>query len=258
MSLFERSREPASNATFATPSGRELAVGFAALTVLALIAWLHTASNAQGMWAMPGTMGMPFFAFLSMWTVMMIAMMLPATTPVVVLWGRMIAFQSAGARRYARSAVFLFAYLVAWAVLGAATWLALRALESVVPRAAFANGAFAATALAVAGIYQLTPAKNRCLEHCRSPVSLLAHFRRNDGPFVDFRIGFLHGGYCIGCCAGLMVVLVGVGLMNVPVMAALTILIYAEKLAPYSAITARVTGVLFICAAPAVWLWPRA
>jgi predicted metal-binding membrane protein len=258
LSPSKRSRDRASSSAFVAPARRELAVGFAALTVFALIAWWHTASSARGMWGMPGTMGMPLFAFLSMWNVMMIAMMLPATTPVVVLWGRMIASQSAGARRYGRLLVFLFAYLVAWALLGAATWLALRALESVVPRAWFANGTFAATALAIAGIYQLTPAKNWCLEHCRSPISLLAHFRGRDGPFVDFRIGFLHGGYCIGCCAGLMVVLMGVGLMNVPVMVVLTIVIFAEKLAPYSSVTARTTGVLLLCAAPVVLLWARA
>src|SRR5262245_22926899 len=210
------------------------------------------------MYFMPGTMDMPFFAFLSMWTVMMIAMMLPATTPVVVLWGRMIAWQTVGARRYGRLSVFLCGYLLAWALLGAATWLVLRALESVLSRDAFESGAFAAAALAFAGIYQLTPAKNWCLEHCRSPVSLLTHFRGSDGPFVDLRIGFLHGGYCIGCCVGLMVVLMGLGLMNVPVMVVLTILIFAEKLARYGSTVARVTGVLFLCAAPVVLLLARA
>ena len=244
--------------SFAAPTRRELAIGFAALTVLASIAWWHTASNARGMYWMPGTMGMPFFAFLTMWTVMMVAMMLPATTPVVALWGRMIASQSAGARRYGRMAVFLFGYLLAWTLLGAVTWLGLRVLEGLLPNTVFTSGVFAAAALVLAGIYQLTPAKNWCLDHCRSPVSLLTHFRAGDGPLVDLRIGFLHGGYCIGCCAGLMLVLMGVGLMNVPVMVVLTILIFAEKLAPHGPITARVTGVVFLFAAPVVLLWLRA
>ena len=235
----------------------ELAVAFAALTALALIAWWYTVSNAHGMYRMTGTMGMPFFAFLTMWIVMMIAMMLPATTPVVALWNRMIALQSKGALRHVRMTLFLIGYLLAWTLIGAVAWLGLRGLESAVPHHAFENGAVAAASLALAGVYQMTPAKNWCLEHCRSPISLLTHFRGKDGPFVDLRVGFLHGGYCIGCCVGLMVVLVGVGLMNVPVMVVLTLLIFAEKLAPHGVVTARAAGVLLLLAAPAVWVWLR-
>src|SRR4030095_4549102 len=123
--------------SFAAPTRRELALGFAALTVLASIAWWHTASNARGMYWMPGTMGMPFFALLTMWTVTRVAVMLPATTPVVALWGRMIASQSAGARRYGRLAVFLFGYLLAWTLLGAVAWVRRRVLAGSLRGAVF-------------------------------------------------------------------------------------------------------------------------
>jgi predicted metal-binding membrane protein len=186
---------------------------------------------------------------------MMVAMMLPATTPVVTIWGRLVASQSRGIRRYARMAVFLGAYLVAWSAIGVVTWAVLRAIEATLPKSAFTSGGVAAATLAIAGVYQLTRLKHACLDHCRSPVTLLAHFRGRGGPFADFRIGFLHGGYCVGCCAGLMLVLIGVGLMNVPAMVVLTVLIFVEKLAPRGPIVARASGAVFLVAALAVWMW---
>ena len=234
---------------------RERVVGYTALTILALIAWWLTVTQARGMWWMPGTMGMGLVPFLAMWIVMMVAMMLPATTPVVTIWGRLVASQSRGIRRYARMTVFLCAYLVAWSVIGVVAWAMLRAVEATLPKSAFTSGAVAAVTLATAGVYQLTRLKHACLDHCRSPVTLLAHFRGRDGPFTDFRIGFLHGGYCVGCCAGLMLVLIGVGLMNVPAMVVLTVLIFAEKLAPRGPIVARASGVVFLVAALVVWMW---
>lgn len=242
--------------TAATPTRTELAAGFAALTILALLAWWQTVSHARAMGNLPGTMGMPILPFISMWVVMMVAMMLPATTPIVTLWGRMIARQSPGITRVVRMGIFLSAYVLAWALLGVLAWFGLRGLESALPDKVFTNGVVGAVALGVAGIYQLTPAKNVCLEHCRSPIALLAHFRGHHERLADLRIGFLHGGYCVGCCAGLMVVLMGVGLMNLPAMVLLTALIFAEKLAPRGELIARITGVAFLLAAPLVLMYP--
>jgi predicted metal-binding membrane protein len=229
-----------------------------ALTALAAVAWWDTAASARSMGNMPGTMGMPLLPFLTMWTVMMIAMMLPATTPVVTLWGRMIGMQSRGVVRLLRLGVFLSAYVLAWAVLGAVAWLVLRGIESVLPAGAFAEGWIAAGAFALAGVYQLTPAKDLCLEHCRSPVSLLGHFRGRGGRLADLRIGLLHGLYCIGCCMGLMVVLMGVGLMHLPAMVVLTAMIFAEKLSPGGKLIARTTGVAFLAAALLLMVYPEA
>jgi hypothetical protein len=70
-----------------------------------------------------------------------------------------------------------------------------------------------------AGLYQLSPLKDRCLSHCRSPLGFLIHFGGYSGRLCDLRVGLYHGGYCVGCCWGLMVVLVAVGVMNVGWMA---------------------------------------
>ncbi len=242
----------------AAPTRTELATGFAALTFLAILAWWQTVSHARAMGNMPGTMGMPMVPFISMWVVMMIAMMLPATTPIVTLWGRMIARQSPGLLRVLRMTLFLSAYVAAWGLLGLLGWLGLRALESALPHQLFVNGVIGAIALGLAGIYQLTPFKNVCLEHCRSPVALLAHFRGHNERLADIRIGFLHGIYCVGCCVGLMIVLIGVCLMNLPAMVLLTALIFAEKLAPAGELIARITGIAFLLAAPFALIYPGA
>ena len=83
--------------------------------------------------------------------------------------------------------------------------------------------------LALAGIYQLTPMKEVCLRHCRSPLGFLMHFGNYHGHLRDVRVGVYHGMFCVGCCWGLMIVLVAVGLMNLAWMAGLAAVILVEK-----------------------------
>src|SRR5260370_22043650 len=70
----------------------------------------------------------------------------------------------------------------------------------------------------VLGLYQLSPIKDRCLSHCRSPFSLLMHYANFHGPLRDLRAGTHHALYCFGCCWALMLVLVVAGRMNPPAM----------------------------------------
>ena len=73
-------------------------------------------------------------------------------------------------------------------------------------------------AFAAAGLYQLTPLKDLCLSHCRSPLGLLLHYGSYRGKARDLRVGVHHGGYCLGCCWALMVILIAVGVMNIAAM----------------------------------------
>src|SRR5207248_7973418 len=91
----------------------------------------------------------------------------------------------------------------------------------------YAGGAI----LVFAGLYQLTPLKNACLKHCRSPLHFVMHGWR-DGRTGALAMGATHGVFCLGCCWGIMAVLFVVGLMNLGWMAGLSLLIIAEKLAP--------------------------
>ena len=82
---------------------------------------------------------------------------------------------------------------------------------------------------AACGMYQLSRLKDRCLAHCRSPLALLLHYGSYQGRFRDLRAGAHHGGYCLGCCWGLMVILIAVGVMNVAAMVGLAALVLVEK-----------------------------
>lgn len=123
----------------------------------------------------------------------------------------------------------ILGYLGAWAAFGmvafAAAWAAGRlAIEA--PAVAPWVGA---AALAGAGLYQLTPLKDRCLSHCRSPLGFLLHFGGYSGRLRDIRVGLYHGGYCVGCCWALFIVLIAVGVMNLAWMAGLAAVIFLEK-----------------------------
>ncbi len=89
----------------------------------------------------------------------------------------------------------------------------------------------AGAAIVVAGLYQLTPLKRVCLRHCRTPFHWVLH-RWRDGRLGPARMGLEHGGYCVGCCWALMVVLFAVGVMSLAWMAVVAALIFAEKVLP--------------------------
>lgn len=82
--------------------------------------------------------------------------------------------------------------------------------------------------LAVAGAYQLTPLKDSCAAHCRSPLGFIAaHW--SDGAEGAARMGALYGVYCVGCCALIVAALFGLGVMSPAWMAALAALIFTER-----------------------------
>jgi predicted metal-binding membrane protein len=108
-----------------------------------------------------------------------------------------------------------------------------------------------------AGVYQLTSYKDVCLRHCRSPMSLLLHYTSFRGPAIDLRVGFHHGLYCVACCWGLMLILVAVGVMNIPAMVALTIVIFAEKLLRHGLLIARLIGISFFGTAVVAVIFPN-
>jgi predicted metal-binding membrane protein len=95
--------------------------------------------------------------------------------------------------------------------------------------------------LLVAGLYQLTPLKRVCLDHCRTPLGFVAsHWR--DGRLGALRMGIVHGAYCLGCCWALFAVLVAAGVMSLAWMLLLTLVVFAEKALPQGRRTAAVVG----------------
>lgn len=214
---------------FAFERGARRPAVWGALLAATALAWALTVRGAVEMGNMPGTMGRSVPAFVGMWTVMMAAMMLPSVAPVGSLYVRSLRRQSAGLVSGLRLTGLVFGYLGVWAAFGlvafGAAWTAGR-LAREAPGVAPWVGA---GVLAVCGIYQLTPLKERCLSHCRSPVSFLLHFGSYRGRKRDVRVGVYHGAYCLGCCWSLMVVMIAVGVMNLAWMAGLAAIIFMEK-----------------------------
>ncbi|MGE5104559.1 MAG: DUF2182 domain-containing protein, partial [Betaproteobacteria bacterium] len=162
---------------------------------------------------MPGTTS--FLFLFGMWGGMMIGMMAGPATPMLLLFAGAHATRQPG-RLPLATILFGLGYAIAWIVFSAGAALAQWALH----RAAMLSPAMTAAmpwlggaVLIVAGVYQLTPVKRMCLDHCRSPLGFLMTHWRN-GALGAAEMGLRHGAYCVGCCWALMLVLFAVGVMN--------------------------------------------
>jgi predicted metal-binding membrane protein len=153
-------------------------------------------------------------------------------------------------------ALFVSGYLFAWAGFGLLVFFALAATERVVDGSSGAGRWLGAGVFAFAGLYQLTPLKNACLRHCRSPLMQLLQYSGWKGRARDLRVGLHHGAYCVGCCWGLMVVLLAVGVMNVAAMAGLAAVIFLEKLWRHGKLLSVLVGIAFLMIAGLVALHP--
>jgi predicted metal-binding membrane protein len=114
----------------------------------------------------------------------------------------------------------------------------------------------AATVFVVGGIYQLTPLKERCLLHCRSPLGLLLHYGSYRGRTRDLRAAMHHGAYCLGCCWALMLLFIAFGAMNIAAMVGLAAVVFTEKVSPRGDRLSHVFGIGCLALAAAVLIWP--
>ncbi len=111
-----------------------------------------------------------------------------------------------------------------------------------------------ATLLILAGVYQVTPLKQMCLRQCRSPIAFLfQHW--HPGSLGALHMGLSHGGYCLGCCWALMLLLFVGGVMNLYVIAALSTVVAVEKTSRLGELGSRVSGGVLV--ALAVWILSR-
>jgi len=235
---------------------RQLAPAWAALVLLAVLAWVVTVQQAEGMGLGSGTMGLALPAFLAMWVAMMAAMMFPSVAPMAIVWSRTIVARSTGLERAWRIATFVTGYLLAWAAFGVVAYVVLAGADRLLEAVPEAGRWIGFAVFAIAGVYQLTPLKDVCLRHCRSPVMSLLHYGSYRGRTRDLRVGFHHGVYCVGCCWGLMLVLAAVGVMNIAAMAVLAAVILLEKLWSRGEMLAKVVGIAFLIAAVVVLVRP--
>ena len=239
---------------------RDLAAAWFLVVLIAVPAWALTIGQARDMGVEPGTMGMALPLFLLLWVTMMAAMMLPSMAPVAITWVRGIGRQSSGWARAARTTEFIGGYLLVWTAFGLLAYVALAFTGDLVDDHPTAGRWIGFASFLLAGLYQLGPLKYVCLRHCRNPLSHLVHYAGFPRRARDLRVGVHHGAYCVGCCAGLMVVLIPLGMMNVAAMAALAVVIFVEKLWSRGPLLARVVGITFLVLAVLApfqdWLLP--
>ena len=231
----------------------ERTVTLAGLTALVALAWIYLLRLSREAVSM-AEMGMahlgpwtPADAALAagMWSVMMVAMMLPSAAPMILV------FVTVNLRRgfdanapYVSTGLFTLGYLLVWGVFSvgatAAQWGSQRA--AVLAEATLALTPLAGAAVLVAaGLWQLTPLKYACLARCQSPIGfLLAEWRQGRrGALV---MGLRHGLYCLGCCWALMALLFVGGVMNLAWVAAIATFVLVEKTVPAGRVVGWLSG----------------
>lgn len=214
----------------------------------ALLAWQAVTMGKQGAMGMGLTMGMGAALFIMLWTVMMVAMMFPSAAPMILMFSSVYAGKRQRQGAFVPTWVFVAAYLLIWTGFGVLAYPLAMEAEHLAGQSSWLMGNAArigGAVLVLAGLYQLSPLKRICLVKCRTPLQFILT-SWHDGYAGAFRMGLVHGTYCLGCCWLLFVLLFPLGIMNIGVMALLTLLIYAEKAFPIGQQMSLFAGVALI------------
>ena len=189
-------------------------------------------------------------AFTLGWTLMIVAMMLPSSVPLVVTFGALVGRRAQPARLVA---LLLLGYLLVWAGFGFVAWAADRGVHVAVdalPWLAAHPQLILAATLLVAGLWQFSPLRDRCLDECRSPLGfVLNRWRGVSERREALAMGISHGAFCVGCCWSLMLVMFGVGISSLTAMLVLGGLTAVEKNLPQGRRLTRPLGVVLVLAA---------
>jgi len=235
---------------------RDRAILVGSLVALALVAWLSLflwGASPYGQYlhheSIAGPLPLEISLFTLGWVLMIVAMMLPSSVPLVLVFAGVV-----GRRPHPGLLVSLLlaGYLAIWSLFGAGAWLLDRGIHAIVnawPWLATHSYLILATTLIVAGLWQFSPIRDRCLEECRSPFGFVVNrWRGTSLRKESFAMGVAHGAFCVGCCWSLMLVMFGVGLGSVPAMLGLGAITAVEKNLPWGRRLTRPMGVVLILA----------
>ena len=224
-----------------------------------MAAWLYLAldrprmSNGSMMDAM--TVTHPWAAAelgprMLMWSVMMVAMMVPTAVPMTLVYGAVARKAERDGRPVAPVFVFVAGYVAIWVLFSVAATAAqggLDELSLLSSNMSSASRYLGGGLLIGAGLYELTPLKHLCLAHCRAPAHFISQ-RWRGGFLGAFRLGSALGRYCLGCCWILMGLLFLGGLMNLLWVASIAAFILVEKTVPLADRGSRFVGAAMIAA----------
>lgn len=236
----------------ASPRQALLAAILGALTLASwAVLWWWSASPYAGLLYQAGGVDASAFAPLSRWVpqaetvvpavlhafafvLMLAAMMLPTTYPLLAMFRRITAARPDGARL---AVLVVGGFLAVWFAFGVVAHTldeALRALASRSAWLALRGDIVAAGVLAGAGLFQFSALKYRCLEQCHAPFGFVSARWHGRAPSLEaLRLGIDHGVFCVGCCWALMALMFVVGVGNVGWMLALAVVMAAEKNLPW-------------------------
>ena len=181
--------------------------------------------------------------FVSGWTLMTFAMMLPTSLPLIQMFQRMTNDRT---NRLQLMSLLIIGYLAVWVGFGVAAhagdWVLHQAVVEQIAWLGERAWMIGAVILIGAGVYQFTPLKYQCLDKCRSPFSFIAeHWRGDRERFRSLVLGAHHGLFCVGCCWSLMLLMFAVGVGNVGWMLALGAVMAVERNMPWGR---RISGPL--------------
>jgi predicted metal-binding membrane protein len=241
----------------------------AALIGIAGLAWGYMIHEAQGMartgvcqcagMAMSGpdtkpwSLGAVVPLFL-MWAEMMVAMMIPSAMPMILTFARVNRQRREQERPFVPTGLFVLGYLVVWSgfsLLAALAQWALHGAALLTPMMKSNSAVLGGLLLISTGFFQWTSWKRSCLRHCSSPLSFLLGGWR-EGRMGAFVMGIEHGAHCTGCCWLLMALLFVAGVMNLLWVAAITLVVLLEKMAPRGKGVSAVIGLG--CVAWGIWV----
>jgi len=174
------------------------------------------------------------FFFIASWTVMTVAMMLPASLPVIAT---LHAFAGERSDRLLLVALTIAGYLIVWIVFGGLVLTGYRLWQAILASSAWLTARVPAGApllLLLAGAFQFSALKYMCLDKCRSPFSFVVeHWQGRRERWQAFRLGIDHGFFCVGCCWALMLLMFAVGAGSLVWMLILALLMAVEKNVPW-------------------------
>jgi predicted metal-binding membrane protein len=226
---------------------------------VALVAWEaspwgrflhHEGATLAGGAAAPLALEAALFAI--GWLLMIVAMMLPTSVPLVATFSALVRSRP---RRTTLVGLVVVGYVVAWSAFGLLAWLLDRLVHAAVeatPWLAAHPQLIVGATLLVAGAWQFSALKYRCLDECRSPLGFVVERWHGERPRREaIALGVAHGLFCIGCCWSLMLLMFGLGLGSLLWMLGLGAVMAIEKNAPWGRRLGRPLGVALVVAAVA-------
>lgn len=238
------------------------------IAVLVILSWAYLVSMDMDMHMGMHMDGMPspmswglseFLMLLVMWAVMMVAMMLPSALPMILAFLTVNQKRRGTSRRVIPPYIFIAGYLAIWTAYSVAAaglqWLLHE--RALISSAMTIHDSYLAGGILIAsGLFQFTPLKNACLDNCRSPLSfLLSEWR--EGYWGAFIMGLRHGGYCVGCCWALMLLLFVSGVMNIFAVAVIAAFVLVEKLVARATPFVYTSGLLLFLTGTMTILWHK-